>query len=145
MKALTIERMGELFIYHLRTLEKAGKGYEYLGHFLVKKKIYFNQQTLVDILNLLETKNFIEKIPDKIRIDNFGKAESIITALNQNFKSAHALYKLSLLGKDFVDSKQKIDLERIKERRENRKKWHERIISLIISIIVFVAGHYITR
>lgn len=139
------ERIAELYLYELRKQERQNKRGEFLSNlfldsFLKRKNIFFDQTIINEVVSMLEKKGFIKRDDEAMSILYYEKQESMFDIQPENIKSFSNNYSLTLSGRDFVDQKQKLDMQRVKDRKENKKKWVERLISFLISVGVFIIG-----
>jgi hypothetical protein len=162
-KTYSTEKIADIYLSALALDEGQGKS-SVLPEVLRLQNIYFDQEIIEGVIQLLENRKYIEEtgfvssyvllrlpgdksdviiqsiLPDSLKPNNASVAD---------FSSVVKGYKITGPGARFVRLGQVIDIQGKIEREAERKKWKERLvtsaIALAISILTMLVKSYFDK
>jgi hypothetical protein len=154
-KTNTIDKICDIYLGRLLKLENEEKRTEFLVDILDKKGVYYDQETIDDVIKKLKGKDLIEKVfgvsassyetKKKLEVKEVMPPDHIKSNLDSlsKLKISVDLYVLTNKGRSFVKKRQIIDLDGKRIRQENKKKWLDRIFGFISGILVTIATKWL--
>lgn len=146
IKNYSTDKTCDIFLRRLYRLEEKKKRPEFLNHILDKKRVYYDQSTIDNVLNKLLEKGFIEnasgelifsyekKEPIKSKKGTAPLSEGFVADFIKNIDGRVSLYQLTNKGRNFVINDQIFDEKGKEIRKAKIEKWIDRIFAFITGI-----------
>jgi hypothetical protein len=151
-KTYSTEKIADTFLSALALAKEENKG-DALPEVLRLQNIYFDQDIIASVIQLLEDRKFIIETGFATNYTlvqfpgdkNDVIVQSILTDSNQRksssgaaFSSLVKYYRITGPGARFVRLGQVIDIQGKIEREAERKKWKERLVTSAIALFVSI-------
>lgn len=153
-KSLRTEQIADLFLVNLAKPKGVEKD-DLLDEFLVTRNIYYDFKSLQAVLNLLLEEKLVEVIPGVSSSLTYVPYNKQVAAVEGQIMPVSAYLantegiipgcEITGKGRHFVDEGQKLDIQGIIEKKENRKKWTERLINFLIALITAIGVVLLTE
>lgn len=144
-KSLRKEQVADLFLKHLSRKYVDGSD-AVLLNFLDDKNIYYDAESLRQVLDILIEKKLIKEVPNTMAaIAYFDASDFAVSgrilhpaAWIGSIEGTIQQSEITSKGKDFVQKGQKLDVIGLAEAKASREKWKERLITLGIALVTAV-------
>jgi hypothetical protein len=150
-KALRKEQIADLFLQHLS--KKGIDGADaILLNFLDDNNIYYDIQSLQEVIELLLEKNLIKEVPNTMAaVGYFDETEPVQDGIPRPaawLSSIEGMIKqseITLKGRNFIKKGQKLDVIGLAEAKAKKDKRRERIVTFIIALATAVGVTLLTE
>ncbi len=139
LKHYSVERISDIYLKELRNRKKKGEKEKFLNQVLEEKNIYFDQETVDKVIEILLKKGYIEKIPGDALFGFYDKRVS--TNPFEDLQGGVKLYTLTDLGNHFLAGGRRLAE---KEIAKTKRIWANRLEKFVWLIIGGVVGVTVT-